>query len=187
MGRRIYRPGQILKLTLSLSESLSFFCVTEFLESFTPFKLLILEIGFCSTSLSVEDEQLTGFQRWRLLSCFPVKVKKRMEARFSPFKYLLGMGEERWEMGGGSVCVCVCVCPQSCLSLCDPTDCSLPGSSVHGVLQARILERIAISFFRGSSNQGIELPSSVSSALAGRFFTTEPPWDVWGEFRSGRR
>ena len=71
--------------------------------------------------------------------------------------------------------MCVCVSPQSCFSLRDPTDCSPPGSSVHGVLQARILERIAISFFRGSANQGIELPSSVSSALAGRFFTTEPP------------
>ena len=41
------------------------------------------------------------------------------------------------------VCVCVCVCvlvTQSCLTLCDPVDCSPPGSSVHGILQARILE-----------------------------------------------
>ena len=40
---------------------------------------------------------------------------------------------------------------QSCLILCDPMDCSPPGFSVHGILQARILEGIAISFFRGSS------------------------------------
>ena len=40
---------------------------------------------------------------------------------------------------------------QSCLTLCDPMDCSLPGSSVHGILQARILEWVAISFSRGSS------------------------------------
>ena len=40
---------------------------------------------------------------------------------------------------------------QSCLTLCDPMDCILPGSSVHGFLQARILERVAISFSRGSS------------------------------------
>ena len=39
---------------------------------------------------------------------------------------------------------------QSCLTLCDPMDCSPPGSSVHRILQA-ILERVAISFFRGSS------------------------------------
>ena len=35
--------------------------------------------------------------------------------------------------------------------LCDPVDCSLPGSSAHGILQARILEWVAISFSRGSS------------------------------------
>jgi len=41
--------------------------------------------------------------------------------------------------------------PQSCLTLCNPMDCNLPGSSVHGILQARILEWAAISFSRGSS------------------------------------
>ena len=40
---------------------------------------------------------------------------------------------------------------QSCLTLCDPMDCSPPGSSVCGILQARILEQIAISFSRGLS------------------------------------
>ena len=51
------------------------------------------------------------------------------------------------------VCVCVCVrlVTQMCLTLCHPMDCSSPGSSVHGILQARILEWVAISFFRGSS------------------------------------
>ena len=39
---------------------------------------------------------------------------------------------------------------QSCPTLCDPMDCSLPGFSVHGILQARILEWITISFSRGS-------------------------------------
>ena len=40
---------------------------------------------------------------------------------------------------------------QSYPTLCNPVDCSLPGSSVHGILQARILEWVAISFSRGSS------------------------------------
>ena len=57
------------------------------------------------------------------------------------------------------VCVCVCVCDtiylyaclptqslQSCPILCNPMGCSLAGSSVHGILQARILEWVAISF-----------------------------------------
>ena len=40
---------------------------------------------------------------------------------------------------------------QSCPTLCDPIDCSLLGFSVHVIFQARVLEWIAISFFRGSS------------------------------------
>ena len=40
---------------------------------------------------------------------------------------------------------------QSCLTLCDPMDVSPPGSSVHGILQTRILEQVAISYSRGSS------------------------------------
>ena len=45
---------------------------------------------------------------------------------------------------------------QSCPTLCDPMDCSLPGSSVHGILQARILEWVAIPFSRESSHSGIK-------------------------------
>ena len=40
---------------------------------------------------------------------------------------------------------------QSCLTLCNPINCSLPGSSIHGIFQARVLEWVAISFSRGSS------------------------------------
>ena len=40
---------------------------------------------------------------------------------------------------------------QSCLTLCDPVDCNLPGFSLHGILQARILEWVTISFSRESS------------------------------------
>ena len=51
-----------------------------------------------------------------------------------------------------ALCVwCVCEVAQSCLTLCDPVDCSLPGSSVHGIFQARVLEWVAVSFSRGSS------------------------------------
>ena len=53
------------------------------------------------------------------------------------------------------VCVCVYVCVYAkslrlCPILCDPMDYSPPGSSVHGILQTRILEWVAISFSRGS-------------------------------------
>ena len=47
--------------------------------------------------------------------------------------------------------MCACSVAQSYLTLCNPMDCSPPGSSVHGILQARILEWVAIAFSRGSS------------------------------------
>ena len=57
---------------------------------------------------------------------------------------------------------------QSCLTLCDPMDSSLAGSFVHGILQARILEWVAISFSRGSSQSKDQ---SWVSCIADRFFT----------------
>jgi len=48
-------------------------------------------------------------------------------------------------------CLHMCVLPQSCPTLCAPVDCSLPGFSIHGISQAKILELVAISFSRGSS------------------------------------
>ena len=49
------------------------------------------------------------------------------------------------------VCVCVCVCVQSHPTLCDPMDCSSPGSSVHRIFQERILQWVAVFCARGSS------------------------------------
>ena len=72
---------------------------------------------------------------------------------------------------------------QSCPTLCYPMHCSPPGSSVHGISQARILEWVAISFSRGSSKprDGTQV-----SCLTGRLFTTETlvknptaMWETW--------
>ena len=57
---------------------------------------------------------------------------------------------------------------QSCPTLCDPMDCRLPGSSIHGIFQARILECVAISFSRGSS---WPRDRTWVSHTAGRLFT----------------
>ena len=62
---------------------------------------------------------------------------------------------------------------QSCPTLCDPIDYSPPGSSVHGILLARILEWIAISSSRGSFQPRDQSHMSRGSYFAGRFFTTE--------------
>ena len=45
---------------------------------------------------------------------------------------------------------------QSCLTICEPMDCSPKGSSVHGIFQVRVLKQLVISFSRGSSNQRTE-------------------------------
>ena len=60
---------------------------------------------------------------------------------------------------------------QSCLTLCDPMDYSLPGSSVHGILQARILEWVTISFSRGSCWPRDWTHVSYISCIADRFLT----------------
>ena len=62
--------------------------------------------------------------------------------------------------------------PQWCLILCDPMDCSPPGSSVHGIPQARLLEWLPCPSLGDFPIPGIEF---MSPALAGGFFTTEPP------------
>ena len=57
-------------------------------------------------------------------------------------------------------------------------DCSLPTSSVHGILQARILEQVAISSSEDVPNTDIEPVSLMSLALVGRFFTTSATWET---------
>ena len=82
---------------------------------------------------------------------------------------------DRWSISYGSVLVssaCVRVCTQYCLTVWDPMDCSPPDNSVHGISQARIPERVAISFSRGSS---WPRDQTWVPYMAGGFFTIEPP------------
>ena len=65
---------------------------------------------------------------------------------------------------------------QSCPTLCNHMDGSPPSSSVHGTVQARILEWVAMLSSRGSSNPGIKPASLMSLALAGWFSTTSATW-----------
>ena len=93
------------------------------------------------------------------------------------------------------VCVCVCAraracaCTQSCPTLCDPIDCSPPGSSVYGILQARTLDWVAISSLQGiCPTQGLNPCLLRLPALAGEFFTTSNTWDAWpGSDSEGRQ
>ena len=69
------------------------------------------------------------------------------------------------------MCVLCAKSLQLCLTLCGHLDCSPPGSSVYEVLQARILQWVAIPFSRNLPDPGIIPASLTSPALAGGFFT----------------
>ena len=77
---------------------------------------------------------------------------------------------------GSCLHLCYCLDAKSYRTLCNSMDCSLPGSSVHWILQARILERVAIS-----SSRGLSWPRNWTqvSCIAGQFFTTEPPGNAF--------
>ena len=78
-----------------------------------------------------------------------------------------------WWFGGGLVA-------QSCLALATPWTISSPGSSVHGIFQARILECIAISFSRGSSQPRDQTQVSYIPCIGGGSLLTEP-WEIHSE------
>ena len=67
---------------------------------------------------------------------------------------------------------------QLCLNLCNPRDCSLPGSSVHGILQARILEWVAMPSSRGSSQPRDRTHVSYVSCIGRWVFTTSVMWEA---------
>ena len=75
----------------------------------------------------------------------------------------------------GGVCVCVHSVAQSCLTLETCWTAAHQAPLSMGFFQKRILERVVISCFRGSSNPGVEPESLMSPALAGGCFTTVPP------------
>ena len=69
---------------------------------------------------------------------------------------------------------------QSCPTLCHPMDCSPPGSSLHGVFQARILEWVAMASSRGSSRPRDRTHVSCVSCAGRQFFTTAATWEARG-------
>ena len=103
-------------------------------------------------------EERTG-PSW-CLRVFP-SLKARWQIQLMIFVCVMGTGV-----------LIYCLVAQSCLILCNPMGCSPPGSTVHGVSQARIPEWVTITFSRGSSQPRDRTPIS---CLVGGFFTSEPP------------
>ena len=91
---------------------------------------------------------------WRTVGRFLRKLKT--ELPYDPAIPLLGIYPDKSPIKKDthalrSCALCCAFITQSCPTLCDPVDCSPPGSSVHGILQARILEWVAVPSSRGSS------------------------------------
>ena len=96
---------------------------------------------------------------------FQICTLKQVFCRVSRSLVKLGKGDH---FGFKKHCAVLCLVAQSCMTLCHSMDCSPPGSSVQGVLQARILEWVAMPSSRGSSQPRDQIQVS---CIAGGFFT----------------
>ena len=119
--------------------------------------------------------------------CNKLRKFSSFPASRQPFYFLPSIPLTSWPSWDMCVCVCVCVCActraclcmstvtQSCPTLCNPVDYSLPGPSVHETFQAKILEWVAISYSKESSQLRDQTHVSCVSC-SGReiFFTTAP-------------
>ena len=112
--------------------------------------------------------------------CFHGQFPHMLHLYFLVYKMGIKMTLTHWNLEGWSlflyVCFCCCLVTQSCPTLCNPMDCSPPGSSVRGICQARILG-VLLPFPPpvALSNPGTEPASLESPPLSGGFFTTGTP------------
>ena len=67
---------------------------------------------------------------------------------------------------------------QSCLTLCDPVDCSPPGSSLHGIFQARILEQVVISYSKGPFQPRDQIHVSCISCIDRQILFHRTTWEA---------
>ena len=150
---------------------------------------------FCVALLEAVNSSLPGIQARSDLGCFPsVPPSLQPSLCCTPLvsgSHLAGTltpllsCKQPLSLGTGSIPIispaCSCVHAkslQSCLILCDSVHYSSPGSSVHGILQARILEWVAMPSSSDLPDPGIEPMSLMSPALAGRFFSTSATWEA---------
>ena len=134
----------------------SFSEVSAFSQELSPHLLILICLQF----------KIFLMPKWHILILNMSKRKRHVQRQL--IKYLAG------NFPGGPVAKTAFTvqwaseAAQSCLILCNPMDCCLPGSSLHGIFQARVLEWVAISFSRGSS---WPRDQTQVSCITGRCFT----------------
>ena len=136
-------------------------------SGFDPWFWYLLPLWFRTSDLSSVS---LSFLIWKKAQYLPSIISLRIQ-RDSPRKYHLVCG------------MCECVCAKSlqlCPSLCNPKDCSLPGSSVHGILQARNWSGWLCPPPGDLPDPGIKPASLLSPALTGGFFITSTAWKAPG-------
>ena len=146
-------------------------CLCTFPRQILPLGSAILLLPFSARILSqfglmysiISCHPSTCKHIWVFLSCKQNKHNSHKERHINSAYYPL---LSKW-----SPCVCASLL-QLCLTLCDPKDCSPPGSSLHGILQVRILEWVAMPSTRGSSPPRDRTGISFVSCIAGGFFTS---------------
>ena len=133
-----------------------------------------------------------GLPRWLTGKESACQCRRRRRQGFNPrVRKILGTGNGNtlsilswkipWTEESGKLQSVCAKLLQSCPMLCEPVDCSPPGSSVHGSLQARILEWVAIPFFGGSSQRR---DRSQVFCTADRFFTIQATKQVHRDVRA---
>ena len=136
------------------------------------------EFGHTHTKQWSEDEgrdwgdaEIKGCQN------FPATPRSEGEA-WNTFTLTASEGTTLDHRLAGSRLLFECPVAQSSPTLCDHLDCSPPGSSGNEISQARILEWVVIPYCKVSSQPMDRIPSLVSPALAGRFFTNSATWEA---------
>ena len=123
--------------------------------------LIIFSLPLCMLGKStIKSEEREGdWERGKEilpLSCMTPVLQQPQLSQFLPHPRWLSQSDHPFPSTheGDLLVICCCCCcsvAKSCLTLCNPADYCLPGSSVHGISQARILDWVAISFSRRSS------------------------------------
>ena len=138
-----------------------------------PWNKRLIELETIKMTLvrpSMTNLEMTVRADCAVSACSPLPLSIKVLAHW------LSVGwSQLWTDGDALTSICCLVAKR--VTLCDPMDCSLPDSSVHGIFQARILGWVAISFCKESFwGRDWTHTSCIDGWILGRFFTTEPPW-----------
>ena len=138
----------VMYLTTSCSSASPIKCNANSLE--TSSHLTSLHLSCCKETEGITNKDLLN-STWNSAQCYIWQLGWEECLGENEYMCMYGKVPLLFTWNYHNIVNRLCEVTQSCPTLCDPMDCSLPGTSIHGIIQARILEWVAISFSRGSS------------------------------------